>query len=77
MPVLNAPRLSLWPPSGAGSKSARAARVWMIRAAVPASIAMAPTRGRGVPPPRPRGGCHFPSFMRLSRCSVSRHDSYA
>jgi hypothetical protein len=29
------------------SKPARAARVWMIRVTVPASIAMAPTRGRG------------------------------
>ena len=47
MPVLNAPRLRLWPPSSAGSKPARAARLWMIRATVPASIATAPTRGRG------------------------------
>jgi hypothetical protein len=44
----NARRLRLWPPSSAGSKPARAARVWMIRGTVPASIAMAPTPGRGI-----------------------------
>ena len=51
MPVVRAPRLRLWPPMALRSKPAAAARAWMMRATVRASMAWVPTTRAG------RGDC--------------------